>query len=236
MANALSRIISNNTSQIMDEISTSLDDSLNMPRGEAMNLRERLEQHIAGVLEERGAEEDQGGDIPTGDYDQDEAVPTPRMSEPESSVPTTREVSHPAMYDLIGGPDSEEYGGESTVWMNDQDHREAEVSEEGPPTVRRPRGSSSPQATQGMYDAVRSGAYNAGTSGAYNAVVSSGPTSATALMASPPAMSEPEIPPAPWAQRNPKPSRSGRRLALVAALAVVAAIAIAVALHLHGGL
>ncbi|HHH28991.1 MAG TPA: serine/threonine protein kinase, partial [Polyangiaceae bacterium] len=168
MANALSRIISDNTSQIMDELSASLDDSLNMPGAEAMNLRERLQQHIAGILEDRASDPRDQDAAQDADHDDEAGVPTPRMSEPqtERAAPPPGETSHPAMYDLIGGPDSEEYGGASTVWMNDQDHREAEVGAEGPPTLPRPQLAPIPltprRATQGMVDAVRSGAYNAG--------------------------------------------------------------------------
>ena len=233
MANALSRIISNNTSQIMDELSTSLDDSLNMPRGEAMNLRERLQHHIAGILDDRPSHPSQPR---AAGHDADAEVPTPRMSEPESAAPPPTETSHPAMYDLIGGPDSEEYGGESTVWMDDQDHRKAEVDGEGPPTVRRPHGNTGAPltptiATKGMYDAVRSGAYNSGTSGAYNAVVA--PPIPIPMTGQPAAAMEPIEPP-PWAQRHPKRKRSGRWIALFAALALVAAIAVAAAIHLVG--
>ena len=231
MANALSRIISDNTSQIMDELSTSLDDSLNMPRGEAMSLRARLQEHISGILDDDPSQPSR----PQASNYGDEGVPTPRMSEPESAAPPPTETSHPAMYDLIGSPDSEEYGGESTVWMNDQDHREAEVDGEGPPTVRRPHGMTRAPltptvATKGMYDAVRSGAYNSGTSGAYNAVVA--PPMPIAVTGQPAAM-EPIDPP-PWAQRHPKTSRSGRWIALVAALCVLTAIVVAAAIHLSG--
>ncbi len=92
----------------------------------------------------------------------------------------TEEDSQPAMYELLG-PDSEEFGSEATVLMDEAAHVAAEDSEPEPPTRRRPHWSPSPSSVR---RALVAGVYNGGVDGAYNRVVA--PTLVDEAMASEP--------------------------------------------------
>ncbi len=66
----------------------------------------------------------------------DDSLSLPRKNLRPDTIPVEEE-SEPAMYDLLG-PESDEYGSENTLWMDRDDHQEAEARGEGPPTQRRP--------------------------------------------------------------------------------------------------
>ncbi len=164
---------------------------------------------------------------------------------PIDAGPPSSEDSQPAMYELIG-PDSQEYGAEPTVLMNDADHQEAEFLGDGPPTRRRPQRPVLPNAppSQGARRAVAAGAYNGGVEGAYNRLVT--PTLVDALLASEPYRSDASeltgevvgrgslaVGAATWPTSVARPrSRVPAVLAVVGALAVVVAMVVIAWLHL----
>jgi serine/threonine protein kinase len=144
MARAFAIAASAGGMRVADELSSS-DDSLSLPAAA---------QGDVGSLGE-----DDWPEVPALLAREDRDPPTER-------VPPSGD-SHPAMYELIG-PDSEEFGREATVLMNDDDHIEAEI-DDALPTPRQdvPRLVARP----GVYAAVRAGAYNSGDTGAFNALV-----------------------------------------------------------------
>jgi serine/threonine-protein kinase len=140
--------------------------------------------------------------------------------------PKEEEDSHPAMYDLMG-PDSEEYGDESTLLMNEQDHLAAEDDE--PPTRRRPdrypaaRRAPASAGAASVRAAVAAGVYNGGVAGAFNQSVS--PTLVDAELASQPPEISPE-PPTLRAEPHWPTSVAAPRSRLPAVLAVFGAVVV----------
>lgn len=134
--------------------------------------------------------------------------------------------SQPAMYDLLG-PDSEEFGREATVLMNEEDHREADNDDDAVPTPRQ----SSPRvaARPGVYAAVRAGVYNAGDAGAFNALIHHPQAFESAMAAAGTAIAEPPLRQM-LASLPPTSTRSSRRRAAVIALSVAVIGAVAFAL------